>query len=342
MKMRLLFLPILSSIVILMGCINVNKSNNKLSNSKNTSSINSDTIICSLPTNILEDLDTVNPSRKIVFNSYKDVLDLFDTLNYTPAAWQEGIRVVPRVYLPKIGDKWGLKTSKEISVQYKKQLFFRGLAPLILHANELILCDRTHLENIKKSYTTNSSISEKDSKWILNLGKAYKVNVDNNQVTNAMLEELWKRVDIIPISLALAQAAEESGWGTSRFAAKGNSIYGQWSWGKDAITPENQRKELGNYGIAAFETLQQSVSAYMLNLNTHSAYSSLRNKRAELRSNNNKVTGYILAGQLTKYSERGEEYVKSLRSLMDYNKLNPADDAYLAKELPIYLIAASE
>ena len=153
-----------------------------------------------------------------------------------------------------------------------------------------------------------------------------------------MLEELWKKVDIVPTSLALAQAAEESGWGTSRFASTGNAVYGQWTWGENAITPKKQRKELGNYGIAAFETLQQSVCAYMLNLNTHNAYASLRDKRAELRNKNQKITGLLMAETLTKYSERGEEYVQGLKSMINNNRLGPTDDAYLSNDPPIYLI----
>ena len=188
----------------------------------------------------------------------------------------------------------------------------------------------------------DAAISEKDKSWILKLAKVYKVDAKDGQVTPALIDTLWIKVDIVPVSLALAQAAEESGWGTSRFAAKGNAVYGQWTWGSNAITPEKQRKELGNYGIASFETLQQSISAYMLNLNTHNAYASLRDKRAQLREKNEKITGHILAGQLTKYSERGEEYVKSLRSLMDYNKLGPTDDAYLSKDAPIYLVRKAE
>ena len=126
----------------------------------------------------------------------------------------------------------------------------------------------------------NGVISEKDQLWILKLAKIYKVELKDGQVTSTLIDALWKKVDIVPASLALAQAAEESGWGTSRFAAKGNAVYGQWTWGSNAITPEKQRKELGNYGIASFETLQQSNSAYMQNLNTHNAYASLREKRA--------------------------------------------------------------
>lgn len=108
------------------------------------------------------------------------------------------------------------------------------------------------------------------------------------------------------------------------------------------MVPEQQRKELGNYGIAAFETMMESVSGYMLNLNTHPAYADLRKKRAELRKKGEKITGSELAEQLTKYSERGEEYVKGLKSLIEYNRLAPADDAYLSKGLPIFMVPATE
>lgn len=281
-------------------------------------------------------------SKKVEVSSYKDMLELFEKLNYTPEAWQAGICEIPRVYLPIIGAKWGPTTSKEVTTENKKRLFFRGMAPLILRSNELIMMDRARLENIKSSFNQNSDIPEKDQKWVLKLANFYKVNPAEGLVTTSMLEELMVKVDIVPVALALAQGAEESGWGTSRFAAEGNAVYGQWTWGKNAITPEKQRKELGNYGIAAFETLQESVTAYMFNLNTHNAYSSLRNKRAELRKKGEKITGYALAGQLTKYSERGEEYVKGLRSLMDINQLAPTDDAYLSKDPPTYLVPIVE
>jgi uncharacterized FlgJ-related protein len=321
------------------GCAN---SGNKDRPASGLSGSELDTLIYSNPQNYLLVLDDSKKSRKFEVRSYKDMLELFEELNYTPAAWQSGIREVPRVYLPMIGDKWGSTTSKEITVENKKQLFFRGLAPLILRANELIMIDRDRLKNIRSSFEKNKTAPEKDQVWLQKLAQVYKVNLTDGQVTSSVLDELWQKTDIVPVSLALAQAAEESGWGTSRFAAEGNSVYGQWSWGKNAITPEKQRKELGNYGIASFETLQQSVCAYMLNLNTHNAYASLRDKRAALRKQNKKITGYILAGQLTKYSERGEEYVQGLRSLMEVNKLAPADDAYLSEGPPIYLVPAVE
>ncbi|MDX2444646.1 MAG: glucosaminidase domain-containing protein [Bacteroidales bacterium] len=201
--------------------------------------------------------------------------------------------------------------------------------------------DRNRLEKIRSSFQENGSVTETDQIWIFKLAKLYKVKTSEDQVTDSIMEELWKKVDIIPGSLALAQGAEESGWGTSRFAASGNAIYGQWSWGENAMTPEKQRKELGNYGIASFGSLQESVSAYMINLNTHNAYSSLRDKRAELRKNGEKLNGSVLAEKLDKYSERGMEYVNGLKSMMEYNKLSPVDDAYLSKEAAIYLFPSA-
>ena len=301
-----------------------------------------DTLINSDPLSYSQVLDTIGPSNKLEISSYKDILDLFEKLDYTPEAWQAGIREVPRVYLSIVGDRWGTTTTQEITVELKKRLFFRGLAPMILKSNELIMKDRNRLEKIRSSFKENSSITETDKNWILKLARLYKVNGNDDQVTPSMLDELWKRVDIVPPSLALSQGAEESGWGTSRFAAAGNAVYGQWTWGKNAITPEQQRKELGNYGIAAFESLQESVCGYMLNLNTHNAYADLRNKRAELRQKGEKITGPVLAEQLTKYSERGEEYVKTLKSLIEYNRLDPADDAYLSNDPPVFLVPAAE
>lgn len=328
-------------IAILSGCRNTGSDTDSSIIFK-TASSTLDTIVCSSPQNYKKTLESNDPSNNFGVSNYKGILALYEKLNYTPEAWQSGIREVPRVYLPIIGEQWGSGRSEELTVDNKKRLFFRTLAPLILRANELIMVDRNRLSDIRSSYKKNTAISEKDQLWIFKLAKVYKVELKDGQVTPAMIDILWKKVDVVPVSLALAQAAEESGWGTSRFAAKGNAVYGQWTWGSNAITPEKQRKELGNYGIAAFETLQQSISAYMLNLNTHNAYSALREKRAELRDKNEKITGHFLAGQLTKYSERGEEYVKSLRSLMEHNLLSPTDDAYLSKDDPIYLVPETD
>lgn len=340
--MQCLYAIIFTGIIAMLnGCTNVRED-------RSTSEIAAlaneglDTLIYSSPASYSLTLENGDGTRHAEIRTYTEMFDLYEELNYTPEAWQAGIREVPRVYLPLIGDRWGKIGSKEITVDNKKRLFFRTLAPLILRANELIMVDRNRLNDIRSSYTQNNSIEDKDESWIIKLARLYKVNADDGRVTKAMLTVLWERVDIVPVSLALAQAAEESGWGTSRFAALGNAVYGQWTWGNNAMTPDKQRKELGNYGIASFGSLQESVCAYMLNLNTHDAYAGLRNKRAELREKNEKITGHILAGQLTKYSERGEEYVKTLRSLMEYNRLSPADDAFLSSDPPIYMVPTAD
>ncbi len=161
-------------------------------------------------------------------------------------------------------------------------------------------------------------------------------------VTDDGVAELWSRVDIIPASLALSQGAEESGWGTSRFAAQGNALFGQWTWGDHAMKPEQQRTKLGNYGVAAFESPQESVISYMLNLNSHRAYGDLRARRAAARARGEKPTGRDVARGLTKYSERGEAYVESLHSIMNANQLDATDEAYLSEGPPIYLVPTGE
>lgn len=327
--------------LILTGCTNANESEQSSKTSKMIKEV-PDTLIHSIPSEYSKILDTISGDQKVESNSYETLLKLFETYNYTPQTWKAGLHEIPRIYVTKIGSRWGSSTTKEITVLHKKQIFFRALAPLILRANELILEDRSRLETIKSSFQENKSLDKNDQIWIQKLAKTYKVKSNGGQVTASNLDDLWRRVDVVPPSLALAQSAEESGWGTSRFAAAGNALYGQWSWGKDAMVPNEQRKELGNYGIASFESLQESICSYMLNLNTHNAYADLRNKRAELRANGEKISGAVLAEQLTKYSERGDEYVEGLKSMMDYNRLSPVDSAYLSNNPPVFVIPVAE
>ena len=261
--------------------------------------------------------------RIVETNAYTDILKLFNEIGYTSKQWQAGVREVPRIEITHIPQRWQ-DQAPHIPVKDKKNIFFRLAIPGILLANEKITADRKQLLNKIK----NSKI--KNDKWLLQLSKKYKViSADHSTLNKNDLDSLKNRLDIIPPSLALAQAAEESGWGTSRFAIQGNSLFGQWDFSGNGMTPKNQRKELGHYGIAKFDTPQQSVEAYILNLNTHSAYKKLRDKRASMRENNTNPTGWELAKKLDKYSERGVHYVESLHKIMSLNKLIPADDAHL-------------
>ncbi len=233
------------SILLLLGCINSCESRKSSSDASDAELQMPDTLVYSFPVNYSQTLEALDDSSKVEVGSYKDVLELFGKLNYTPESWQTGIREVPRAYLVIIGDRWGSSTTKEITVLNKKQLFFRGIAPLILNSNELILKDRSRLERIRSSLLAQDSIPETDHTWILKLADLYKIKSTDEGLTATELDELWLRVDVVPPSLALAQAAEESGWGTSRFAAQGNAVYGQWTWGKNAIKPEQQREGVG-------------------------------------------------------------------------------------------------
>ena len=152
----------------------------------------------------------------------------------------------------------------------------------------------------------------------------YKVPADN-------LALLIRRVDVIPPSLALAQAAEESGWGTSRFARQGNAIFGQWTTADGPGLVPRERDEDKDHKVRIFGKLIDSVRAYMLNLNTHRAYRELRRARAALRRAGEPLNGHTLARFLHRYSERGADYVSAIRTMIEANGLDRLDDARLVK-----------
>ena len=156
--------------------------------------------------------------------------------------------------------------------------------------------------------------------WLARLAQRYKADVED-------LDTLIARVDEIPVSLAMAQAAEESGWGTSRFAQNGNALFGQWTTADDEGLIPKDRKEGMTHKVKAFDSLSDSVAGYMRNLNTHGAYKSLRAERATMRKQGRNLNGWALAGTLIKYSERGEKYVKSIRLIIDANDLRELDAA---------------
>ncbi len=279
------------------------------------------------------------PIERFEFDSGAQLEQLVNQLNYTPEAWQAGIREVPRLYITDIPPRWRDKTSKELDVVTKKRVFFRLLGPLILRSNELLRADRERVERIVRALRASDEVSPEDRTFLSETAVAYKLaEGEGDLIDRGLQDELLRRVDTLPPSLVLAQTAEESGWGTSRFAVEGNALFGMWTWGGEGIAPLQQRSGLGNYKIAAYETPLQSVIAYMHNLNTHPAYVDLRARRAELRKSGAKVTGWELAKTLTSYSERGRDYVDSLHSLMKVNRLQPTDDAYLGDGPTILLI----
>ncbi|MGI9259298.1 MAG: glucosaminidase domain-containing protein [Gammaproteobacteria bacterium] len=287
-----------------------------------------------------ESIGVDSESRRFEFESYADVATLAEELEYTADAWSAGIREVPRLFLTDIPPRWRDSTSREVTVQVKKALFFRLLGPLALRANELIANDRARAENLETQLSTGASLDPNNRQWLARLAVRYRVIADEaEELSEDALQELLNyRIQAVPVSLVLAQAAEESGWGTSRFAAEGNALFGQWTWGGNSIRPEQQRAGLGDYGIAAFEAPLESVAAYMLNLNTHPAYEELRARREDMVRAGERISGWELANTLIHYSERGPEYVESLHTIMRVNRLDPADDAYLSDGPTIFLV----
>ena len=180
--------------------------------------------------------------------------------------------------------------------------------PLIVAENEKIEEDRKYLLKILKN-----NESDESKKWLYKKYKKYKV-ADRN------IKDLIEKIDIIPTSIALAQAAKESGWGTSRFALEGNAIYGQWTWNGDGIEPLEKTKDQ-NHKILKFPLLRASVKAYIANLNTHRGYKSFREKRATLRKQNKKLTGLELIHELKNYAQTGKEYTKTLEKIIKQNDL---------------------
>jgi Bax protein len=140
--------------------------------------------------------------------------------------------------------------------------------------------------------------------------------------------------------LALAQAASESGWGTSRFASAGNALFGQWTWGKGLKPTEQRTSEFGDQRVAAFDSIVLAAYSYALNLNTGRAYHDFRLKRADLRRQKQRISGTILAETLLRYSERGQAYVNDLEALIRQNQFDAVDDAYLRRMAVIHIVPA--
>ena len=287
-------------------------------------------------------LAQVTPAdEKVACRNYKDVLALFDRMGYTQKAWQAGIREIPRVYLADVPDTWHERSTKELSVADKKRLFFRLIAPVVLRINEIILEDRGRAKELTERLAEGQSVRPEDQAWLTELAAKYKVlESPSKRLDGDAFAELLMRVDMVPPSLSLAQAASESGWGTSRFAAQGNSLFGQWTWGKGLKPAEQRTSELGDYRIAAFDSTAQAAYSYALNLNTARAYRDLRLKRADLRRQSLRISGTVLAETLHKYSERGQAYVDDLKALIRQNRLGDADDAYLRHMAVIHIVPA--
>lgn len=263
---------------------------------------------------------------------------VFDKLGYTGEKVDSGeTTAVPPLLVVSINKGW----AEGETVQFKKSTFYRVILSLVLYENEAVLRERAKLLAILDARKNTGTLTNAQSSDLNQLAHSYRVIEEETEepVSEEQIAELLKRVDTIPPSLALAQAAHESGYATSRFAHTGNALFGQWDWSKDAIKPEQQREGMGNYGIKAFNQPIDSVRAYIWNLNTHRAYEGFRKERALQRGETPgriAFDGSKLAGTLTSYSERGAEYTRELQGTISYNRLGRADHLRLMEGEPIY------
>ena len=199
----------------------------------------------------------------------------------------------------------------------RKEFFIQIVLPLIIKENNIIKKDRrTLFDIINKSNNTTAELS-----WLEKKYKQYGAKSKD-------LSTLKIRMDEIPVSLALAQAAKETGWGTSRFAQEGNALFGQWTWSGEGLKPKNAKKG-ADHKVMKFNILQASVRAYQRNLNTHSTYKDFRKARAELRDSKKPLDSIKLSEFLNKYAETGNQYVEVLQKIIQQNKLQDFDDAKL-------------
>ena len=242
-------------------------------------------------------LPDLNLKTETVLNLFKDVDYDLNTVRY-----EKKVQPIYFTQFPKDLDEIQ-------SVKLKKETFIKIVLPLVVAENEKILEDRFKLKKINsRKFTT-----DKEKQWLRQKFLEYKVKKGN-------VEDLMTKMDIIPASIALAQAAKESGWGTSRFALEGNAIFGQWTWNGSGIAPLNRDKSK-NHKILKFPILRASVKAYKNNLNTHKSYIKFRKIRKELRDKNKKIIGLELTKALENYAETGSEYTKILEQIITQNRL---------------------
>lgn len=235
--------------------------------------------------------------------SSRGLIDLFDQHNFKLG----GATVVPALFIQRLPSD----ISSVPQAADRKALFLRALLPFVVATNERITRQRERLIDMLPLIEQGLPLGTDDRRFLEQVQTDFRVS-------RLDPEELLRRMDVVPPSLALAQAAEESGWGTSRPAREENALFGQMVFNE------------GGMRLREFENLRETVDAYIRNLNTHRAYADFRQKRAQLRRASRPLDSHMLAGHIKRYSERGMDYVATIRGLMTANGLHNFDDARLS------------
>ena len=271
--------------------------------------------------NNMKEVEVLNSSNTSLGKHTVETLSkTFDRIGYNLNVVKSGRIGVPRFFLARFPSD----LSEVRQTSKRKKIFFKTVLPLILQVNDEIRLERRHLLGLHALEKKGESLPAKDRLWLIVLAERYKLRLPS-------IQKLLKRVDIVPVSLALAQAAEESGWGTSRFSLEGNAIFGEWTFSKSKGLVPLKRGAGKLHRVRVFNSLLDSVRAYARNLNTHSAYGKFRLLRQEIRESGLQIRGRQLVNTLGSYSERGTDYLEGIRAIIGANKLDSLDDAKLSE-----------
>jgi uncharacterized FlgJ-related protein len=266
----------------------------------------------------------------VVLGGAEQVMDWLQSENWWGEENRDEQLTVPRAIITGINPRWR-ETAPNLPVQQKKELFYRFMLPLVVHANDMVMERREGLFRMRAALETGDAQSDADMQAlregarllrILKSEEAAALAPDSDNLA-AVIDEAIYKLDIIPAGLALGQAAYESGYGTSRFAVQGNALFGQWTYGGKGLVPEQQRKNLGDHRIAAYDWPFDSVRGYFINLMSHPAYEDFRKLRAEMRA-------------------AGKPLVDTLKGIMRVNGLTIADDAVFRDEPMRFVVGAAD
>lgn len=244
-------------------------------------------------------------------------------------SWENLDAGVPPLIVTRFPDDLG----HHLRPEEKKRAFLLSLLPMVLLANQAIEAEREELESLFSRHDHRGLLSGEEQKLLQEMAEYYKLQGDplTDHRARALL---LHRVDILPPSLVLAQAAAESGWGTSRFAREGNNLFGQRTYRTgNGIVPAN-RPAGETHEVKRFGSLFESVRSYMRNLNTHNAYREFRELRAKLRRSDRPLNGSVLASGLDAYSSRNDDYIADVRSIIRANDLSRTNQAVLRANVP--------
>ena len=291
-----------------------NNSKNILNNTLNKDNIiEEDSFVETDERELLYDiLEENNSEINLVRYTTSEIDSLFKEVNYNLKDVRDTklVKPVDIGLLPN-------EIKKIANTKKRKEMFIKIVLPLIVKENNKIRIDRKRLFTI----LNKNSNTDIEKKWLEKKYKQYGVRKND-------ISSLKIRMDEIPVSLAIAQAAKETGWGTSRFALKGNALFGQWTWSGEGLKPKNA-EEGKEHKVMKFHSLQLSVRAYLRNLNTHASYKNLRKARTQLRNQNKSLDSIILSRHLDKYAETGNQYIEVLQKIIEQNNLKDFDEARL-------------